>query len=167
VSLARISVVRDGMAFPVHPLSRDIAGETVIDYQVPAETCMQLRNLAIVLFEHHSIPLPFSHPLWWASICSFSVQGGVAQPAYTRPLHRFADPLLGLAFAPEELKKLDADQLSRFIGRLNADFTYPYLLASMELVQIKITHRLLKPEHIPEDGTVMVILDVIEQRLIV
>lgn len=151
------------MLFRVEPLR--VNGEpTDIDCQLPAGVAaLQINNIAVVLFESVGKLLPFSHPLWWASIFSFRVN---YHPVYEGPIHRFVDPVAALALNPEQFAQMEPECIWRYIGKINGDFTSPYQLSYMENAKCRIAPRCFPDEKltIPPTCTALVILDGKEQR---
>lgn len=143
--------------------TESIAGrnrETVFDCTLPAGMALEIRNIAVVIFESIGTLLPFRHPLWWTSLFSFRVQ---SFKVYERPIHRFADPVLALALHQE----LEPEDMWRYIGKLNPDLDFPYMLDSQCLAECRLTPRVFNDEIIPKDAHAMVILDGRMQRIVI
>jgi hypothetical protein len=155
---AQIVAARDDMLFRTAQVRAD-SGETWFDCTLPAGRALDIRNIAVILFESEGKLLPFAHPLWWASLFNFTVGTHIV---YERPIHRFADPIVALAL----YRELEPEDAWRYIGKLNPDFEYPYRLHSQELARCVLKPRCLSWETVPETAHAMVILDGRGQRII-
>jgi hypothetical protein len=158
---SRLIVHRDGLRFETAPLSH--GGETSVSGRLIQNLgeCFLIRSIGVVLFADADHLLPLGHPLWINSLFSFEVANRVI---YDGPTHKFADPITHLALSPAEFEQLSPELRFQFVGRLNFTLDMPYLLEAQTFVRAVLQPR-CGLESMPKDGSVLVVLDGHQQRV--